>query len=87
MTQRSSSSLRSLITTTENALSSIESLGFSTRGWDPIIVRVVTRKLDQTTNLRFHQSLPDKNSPSSKTLFDFLNKEVMNLATATEPTP
>ncbi|CAG7690130.1 unnamed protein product, partial [Allacma fusca] len=40
MTQRSSSSLRSLITTTENALSSIESLGFSTKGWDPIIVRV-----------------------------------------------
>ncbi|CAG7826979.1 unnamed protein product, partial [Allacma fusca] len=87
MQQRASNALRTLITTTENSLSSIKSLGVSTKDWDPVVVRIVTRKLDQTTNFRFHQSLPDKNMPTSKVLFDFLNKEVMNLATAGETTP
>ncbi|CAG7821309.1 unnamed protein product, partial [Allacma fusca] len=86
MNQRNPSALRTLITTTENSISSIKSLGVATRDWDPMIVRLVTRKLDATTNLRFHQSLPDKNLPSQKILFDFLNKEVMNLATTVEST-
>ncbi|CAG7816402.1 unnamed protein product [Allacma fusca] len=83
---RSANSLRDLVTITENSLSAIKSLGHNTDDWDPIVVAVVVRKLESATHLRFHQSLPNKETPALQTLIDILNKEAIDLASVVERT-
>ncbi|CAG7822067.1 unnamed protein product, partial [Allacma fusca] len=82
----SSTSLQNLLSTTTNSLSSLESLNESVTEWDSLIVTVVTRKLDQKTRLRFHQTLPDTTMPKWSQLTTFLRKEITDLASA-EPNP
>ncbi|CAG7733790.1 unnamed protein product [Allacma fusca] len=84
MHSRSASALRSMSNITANSLAAISSLGQVTKSWDAIIIRIITRKLDSTTKLRFNQTLPNKDMPSLQTLLEFLNKEVIDLASAGE---
>lgn len=73
-------SVRELHDYTREALSNLKDYGVDTKTWDPILVRVITRRMDRDTLDLFEDTLDDsRTTPSLEVVLKFLEKRIYKL--------
>ncbi|XP_071055130.1 uncharacterized protein [Onthophagus taurus] len=76
----SASELSRLIAEIEEALAALESLGCDIKHWDPLLVYLVVKKLDQDSIKDWEKSVGDHRNPSKYSeLLEFLSSRVLTL--------
>lgn len=74
------STVRELHDNTREAIYNLTALGVKTESWDPILVRVMMKKLDSKSINAFEDTLEDtKKTPKVETLLKFLEKRFQRL--------
>lgn len=86
------SQIKRMHDSTIETLNAIKNLGVDTTTWDPILVHLLTQKMDSETYSEYLESVKDKRElPVLKELLEFLESRFTNLETSSrrkqEPTP
>ncbi|XP_075158099.1 uncharacterized protein LOC142231374 [Haematobia irritans] len=73
-------SIKNLLDSTQECLSSLRNLGMDTQSWDPIIIHLIGQKLDLQTRKEWEQSLRSSTEiPNRAEMFEFLERTFRTL--------
>ncbi|ERL91689.1 hypothetical protein D910_09016, partial [Dendroctonus ponderosae] len=81
LSKESSSDLRKLIDTINKHLRALKTLQLPTEHWDPILINMVSLKLDKNTNRKWEQTRTDKKLPILTNFFSFVQNRADFLET------
>lgn len=82
VTKSTSTNIRNFVCNAKQELAAIRNLNQSVDMWDPVILCILTKKLDAYTNKEYQLSRQDDKEPTLKQLFDFLDKRALALENA-----
>lgn len=78
--EASATSIKNLVDKTQECLNALNNLNLSTKDWDPLIVYIITQRIDSGTHLLWEQSLENpRELPTLKTLITFLETRFQTL--------
>lgn len=85
---QSASQLKILIDNTNECLSNLQGLNISTASWDPVLVFLITQKLDAETHKEWEKCVSNEYNqelPSFKSLIKFLESNIQTLVLIAQP--
>ncbi|XP_073965747.1 uncharacterized protein [Choristoneura fumiferana] len=82
ITKSTSTNIRNFVCNAKQELAAIKNLNQSVDTWDPVLLCILTKKLDSYTNKEYQLSRQDDKEPTLKQLFDFLDKRALALENA-----
>ncbi|XP_075157733.1 uncharacterized protein LOC142231000 [Haematobia irritans] len=81
-------SIKTLLDSAQECISSLQNLGLDTRTWDPILIHLLVQKLDLQSRRDWEQSLKSSTElPSISELFSFLERTFRTLESMTDEFP
>ncbi|XP_037822009.1 uncharacterized protein LOC119610737 [Lucilia sericata] len=81
-------SVKTLLDTTQECISSLKNLGFDTSTWDPLLITIIGQKLDLLTRRDWEHSLKSSTAvPSIGEMFSFLERTFRTLESLHEDIP
>lgn len=81
-------SIKTLLDSTQESLSSLGNLGINTQSWDPILIHLIAQKLDVQTRKEWEQSLKSSTEiPSCSEMFSFLERTFRTLESINDGYP
>ncbi|CAH2098774.1 unnamed protein product [Euphydryas editha] len=86
MAKSTSCSIREFVSKVKQSLSSLKNLGVSIEGWDPILVCLLTRKLDAYTRRTYQLERDHRKEPGIVELMEFLESRALALENS-QPQP
>lgn len=73
-------SIKTILDSTKECLSSLKNLGVSTSSWDPLLIHIIAQKLDFQTRKDWEQSLKSSTEiPTRMEMFEFLERTFRTL--------
>ncbi|KAL0819850.1 hypothetical protein ABMA28_007875 [Loxostege sticticalis] len=85
LSKSTSANIRSFVSSTKQIIAAIENLNNDIKYWDPIILCILTRKLDTYTARAYQMERDDNMEPKVKDFIEFLEKRALAMENA-EPT-
>lgn len=82
VTRSTSIALREFVSNVKQSLSALKNLNIQVYTWDPIIISILTRKLDTYTGRAYQIERDETKEPSVVELLEFLEKRAMALENA-----